>query len=696
MELSEEQKRILAWDQVESSLVVDAKAGTGKTTTASERIRQNVCRSQRTLALTFTRNGAHELATRVSEDGIARLVATNGSCFRTPDGLVVIATFDYFLRTTLRSSGLDWLCRPPVEDQWLIGQLWGRGSSMLVNKFPQYFDSLHSISRLRELVLLIRSGRDIDPQLVGALSGLWLELDKEASGRGRSLPGDFAIGVVNHAPVIAAAWLAQADCLIVDESQDTSKHELRVLAHLGKQMKIPIITFGDPGQNLMAFRGALGDVGANLEQFGVAVVRTPLSINRRSVRKLVSAQNALQEAHGWPGKFAVAAGAVDGYEPLYAVMPSEGAMIEGLQQMLRPTLGLSSSRQVLLHSPKWNEEIDARIELLRQAGCMKNGRIPLLEILVPSNDDGAKLTQALAARNIDIPFLRAKEDYYDTEIVRNLQSWCSPDPVLIWAEVHSILRRQVDAATRAKAIDASREVTQIFRALAEALRAKQNKGDGPHQLSEVLTQCRQWITGLRSDSVCRTRSSQQYLDLLVRTCDDWLDCHLTGDLVSALDALGRALFVHGSVHREDEGRKRGSATQPWIFAEALKAGIGPSEIRHWVETRSQALQRQTAAETVYPCIKTIHTAKGDTVDVAILYRADKVSLQRKLTCMEVAGKPNIEKQNALGVAYVACTRSRFVQLELALGCVGECHGSPLRGWTYVHLLSDDARCLPQG
>jgi len=693
MKLSREQQYIVDWNILLAVLIVTAKAGTGKTTTACELIHKRLAEGLRVLALTFTRNGTGELAQQLNDAYSTGLVTTNGSVFQAHSPSVTLSTFDSQLRRELRGMNIAEIDWETASSNWVCEQLYTLAGAKLCETHPKWFKYSCLISRIEELYSIMATGGALRPSIVKTLEPYWSQIMLLAESSRLLLPGQYAELVSRHREAIAAKCLANYDFVVVDECQDTSRHELSVLASLASNVRM--VCLGDPGQNLMAFRGAVGDLAAEFRQLNVRYESAKLSVNQRSLAKLVIGQNSLQLANEWKGPLATHArkGCSSGVEPLYVTGNSEEVLLSAVQELL---VGLFPSR--------WNfdpdgssHEFDAFIaasaSVLSGSGSFSVDHTPSLEILVPTNDAGRTLESALRERGLDIPFLQAGVNPFETKEALLLQSWCDPGRDNIWTDIQLVVEAHFRRQRRSDLQHQGSEVLAIFNALMMACDGARNVCGAIVPLGEALQMFIKWVQVCMNDPRIQTVDAIRYCQELLAVCTQWTQMSSQGLIEPMLDALGSVTLNIGRSPRRGGVSIGAPAMEPWIVSLARSRHIEPSAIRDWIRTCSILADRThgDSLRGVFPCIKTISRSKGDTVDISILYRADKIPWSTRESMLQSPKDRLRKKQDDLGVEYVAMSRARFVHVQLALNHVGSHHEPRLKGWVYQSISDASGR-----
>ncbi len=305
---SPEQRAII--DAPLVSLRVAAGAGTGKTTTISQRVRHLVAdhrlEPERILGITFTNKAAQELADRI-RSALADLVEVNRE--------VSVHTYHGFASTLLREFGAV----VGVErDTDLITPAFSRQLLVDITHRLAYrhFDPTvrGSIEKLRRLSAQLSDNlvhpADVVPptdfgdvpdnpwhQRMEMLATL-VAYDEEKRRLGVADFGDLirrAHQMVTNHPEICSRVAARYQAVLLDEYQDTDPGQRELLRALFAQTT-PVMAVGDADQTIYEWRGASKE---NFERFGEhftfgGVADHPLSLNRRSGEAILDVANAIR------------------------------------------------------------------------------------------------------------------------------------------------------------------------------------------------------------------------------------------------------------------------------------------------------------------------------------------------------------------------------------------------------------------
>lgn len=307
---SPEQKAII--DAPLVSARVAAGAGTGKTTTISERVRELVERRgvepERILGITFTNKAAQELADRI-RSALEGVVEVNRE--------VSVHTYHGFASTILREFGAV----VDIErDTDLITPAFSRQLLVEITHEMAYrhFDPTvrGSIEKLRRLSAqlsdnLVRPdqvqppvGWEADPdgpwpQRVEMLATL-VAYDREKRRLGVADFGDLirrAHQLVVEHPEIGSRVASRFETVLLDEYQDTDPGQRELLRVLFGE-STPVMAVGDADQTIYEWRGASKE---NFEHFGDHFTfgtdrpaDHPLTLNRRSGVAILEVANTIR------------------------------------------------------------------------------------------------------------------------------------------------------------------------------------------------------------------------------------------------------------------------------------------------------------------------------------------------------------------------------------------------------------------
>jgi DNA helicase-2/ATP-dependent DNA helicase PcrA len=285
MEWSQYQKDIFsAIESTEDSLIIEAVAGSGKTTTIVEAI-NHVPRDKSVVFLAFNKSIADELKRRVT--------APNASC------------------KTLHSLGLSAWKRA----NWEVSndmEVDGKKVRGIVDEMELGWGEW--TQAMSKLVGLAKGGGLVPKGLEGQYHGLaqdTLDNWEEAFDRYDIDPDEVDLDLVRkvlvasiarakdvidfddmlYMPIIAGVEFEKADVVFVDEAQDVNGIQAEIVSRM-RHDKTRVVVVGDPNQSIYGFRGAMHD-SMELLQERFNCHRLPLSVSYRCPKAVV------KEARRW-------------------------------------------------------------------------------------------------------------------------------------------------------------------------------------------------------------------------------------------------------------------------------------------------------------------------------------------------------------------------------------------------------------
>ena len=326
-EPTEEQRAAI--EHVYGPMLVVAGAGTGKTTVLTQRIarllREGIAKPHEILAITYTRNSAHDLVVRLAEawlgskdEPAVRQVLESG---------VKVGTFHaycYHLLCDARrrfelidDKDLYVLLRHDIDELGLehfitAGNL-GQFLRDLLDFFRRCSDELRGPDDYDRYVADLLAGREKPPRVCSSKQTL---SEDEAIARCREIARVFrrvdeklaAAGMGTYGDVVTRAlallddtnpqWLRRAQqgarFLLIDEFQDSNVAQIRLTKRLAGE-EANVFAVGDPDQAIYRFRGATsGAFDQFLAAFGSErVKRVTMRENRRSTQSVLSSAHAV-------------------------------------------------------------------------------------------------------------------------------------------------------------------------------------------------------------------------------------------------------------------------------------------------------------------------------------------------------------------------------------------------------------------
>jgi DNA helicase-2/ATP-dependent DNA helicase PcrA len=343
--------------------LVVAGAGSGKTETMANRVvwllANDLVRADEVLGLTFTRKAAGSLAERINKRiAQLRLVQRSaalpgdgdGDAVRDPDAEVdfeqpTVSTYNSFASAIFRDNALR-IGREPESVLLSESSAWQLARRVVVASTDDRLVQIgRSIDAITEAVLELSSELSenvAEPEAVsrlaadfaylaelpytdgkpkatpyasvvkalGDISGLpalvdlAVEYSRQKQRRGLVEFSDqvaLALAVCERVPQVVAEYRERYRVVLLDEYQDTSVVQTRLLARLFADHGVMAV--GDPHQSIYGWRGASA---ANLKRFaqdfgpgdprGASVVEYPLSISWRNSETILDAANAVVES----------------------------------------------------------------------------------------------------------------------------------------------------------------------------------------------------------------------------------------------------------------------------------------------------------------------------------------------------------------------------------------------------------------
>ncbi len=315
-----------AIDHVHGPMLVVAGAGTGKTTVLTQRIarllKDGHAKPNEILAITYTRNSAHDLAVRLAEawlgsDDPAAVQQVLHSGIKV--GTFHAYCYDLLCRAGRRFELVDekdlWvLLRRQIDDLGLehfitAGDL-GKFLTDLLNFFRRCSDELRGPDDYDHYVADLVSGK-VELQRVCSskqtlreddviarcreIARVFRQVEEKLDSAGMGTYGD----VITRALALledgsSPRWLQRARegarFILIDEFQDSNIAQIKLAKQLAGA-EANVFAVGDPDQAIYRFRGATsGAFDQFLDAFGVdRVKRVTMSGNRRSTQAVLSA-----------------------------------------------------------------------------------------------------------------------------------------------------------------------------------------------------------------------------------------------------------------------------------------------------------------------------------------------------------------------------------------------------------------------
>ncbi len=319
-------EQAMAIEHVHGPMLVVAGAGTGKTTVLTQRIarliKQGHAKPSEILAITYTRNSAHDLVVRLAEAWLGR--GDEAEVRRVLRSGVKVGTFHAYCYSLLCGAGrrfelIDdqdlyvWLRRNIEElglEHFITAGNLGKFLNDLLKFFRRCSDELRGPDDYDRYVADLVSGK---VELQRVCSSKQTLSDNEVIARCREIARVFrrveeklaAAGMGTYGDVITRALALlenagspqrlqgareEARFILIDEFQDSNVAQIRLAKQLAGE-PANVFAVGDPDQAIYRFRGATsGAFDQFLDAFGVdRVKRVTMSGNRRSTQAVLSA-----------------------------------------------------------------------------------------------------------------------------------------------------------------------------------------------------------------------------------------------------------------------------------------------------------------------------------------------------------------------------------------------------------------------
>jgi len=391
---------------------IGSKAGTGKTSTGASTICASRLRGYETLTCSFTVNGVKEFASALSRNHGFELSKSTRSQVCGKGFLVT--TFDTLIHGQLVKAGVVGAGEFVASKDFHVEKLIGMGRALTGAGIELgLWSELSMRSSLERIVDLIGRDQQLAPDVKELIGPFWEELRELARFERLLLVDDLSRLSLEHAPLLAKSATDETDLLVADEAQDCSRREIAFLKEAASHVTVAM--FGDPGQQIMGFRGAVGRVATALRSLDVAVTGLSLTVNRRSTAAIVDASNELQLASGWTGPLAVPSPAAGlGLAPLVVLASDESLAVDALMVGLGG-LDLAPFDQDGCHrlggeklAALWAQS-DYVHTKVRESGHKRAE----VEVLVARRKVGRQLEQALAERGVTARFVVAAPNPFE-------------------------------------------------------------------------------------------------------------------------------------------------------------------------------------------------------------------------------------------------------------------------------------------
>ncbi|MGI6743527.1 MAG: ATP-dependent helicase [Eubacteriales bacterium] len=284
----------------EGYLRVIAGAGSGKTKTLTHRygylVKAAGIHPSNVLCVTFTAKAAGEMKRRVQElvgDGYDNSLITtyHGFCVRVLRGDIHHLMWPESFAIIDESTKRKLLSEIYAEEDIRMDQ----------TTYERVVAAMHRLKSYEEYVRPMVDGRPEDVAFNDKIStdGLDIHIIRRFLKKQKQIYGldfddliSFTFSIFGSFPEVAQKWAEQLYYIEVDEFQDSSKRELRLIKTLCSAHK-NLFVVGDPDQNIYEWRGADMSIIVNFEQNFPGAETITLNRNYRSTGNILSAANAL-------------------------------------------------------------------------------------------------------------------------------------------------------------------------------------------------------------------------------------------------------------------------------------------------------------------------------------------------------------------------------------------------------------------
>ena len=673
--LSEEQLRVLeTWRAGAPLLVVDAKAGTGKTRTAAALACFALATGRRVLLVSFTKNGVKELAAELTRQHGLVLERVTESHWR--GGGLVLRTFDSMLAWTLGQIGVDEAGQERARCSWQVRELQRIGGPELRRSGQDegLWTQYNYDFQLRELCDLVARNQPLSDAAEQVVAPAWAILRQRAHQSRLILPADYDRLVIAHSAGIARLLAERFDLVVVDEDQDSSSRDLAPMIEARHAGRLAQIHFGDPGQAVMGFRGAVGDTAGAFSSAGCCPEVLALTVNRRSSPEIVLASNSIQRASGWSGPLALShPSSPRGPGALLALVEDETMAVDALMVLLGAA-GLAS----VASATDFRLPGDLALAIQERGAALAEfcgERTPLVEIICPTNPIAEQIVAALEERGVEPAWVRSVANPYDS-MVSTLLSACFDIAGDAVEQVRMILTAHTNAWVAGTELAAREELRACATVLLEGIQELPRATDRQSIAEFVLT-----LAQKINDHQNVGHEGRRYAEraaLLVRA---FSEAPYAPSVEEMLVALEQALLSRPRL----VSRRRTVRPRVSLLEELASAGLRPAEVPGWLDDQARRWRLTRIEEpTAGVLVKTPEVAKGDTCDAAVVHHAELLPRRERRS---VLAAHSLDALAAPAQSYIPVSRPRYIYLGLACGSLPRYHDVPLDGWTYL-----DARC----
>lgn len=660
---------LATWRDGESVIVVVAKAGTGKTRTAAALACLALAENQDVLLTSFTKNGVKELARELAREHGLFLERVTESLWEGPG--IFLRTFDSMLAWSLRQIGVEGARWGRVGLRWQVTNLASIGGEPLLQAgLDAGLWSLRSYDyRLRDICDLVARRQPLSAEVKRVLGPSWRALREKAKSEKLILPGDYDSLVISHAGDIAELIEKSFSLVVVDEAQDSSKRDVSPLAQAALGGRLAQVHFGDPGQAVMGFRGALGDPCEAFRSAGLYPEILALTRNYRLSPEIVLASNSLQRAAGFKGPLAIAHPASPrGPAALLALMQDDTTALDALMVVLAVT-GLAAPDPA--SKRRLPTELASALEVRgKQLLHLCGERTPLVEVICPTNALAEALVGALEEREVEPAWVRSVANPYDSILATLLIAWFDQGGHAI-EQARMILTAHVNAWAYKAPLATRKELSACGDVVLKGL-TQLPRDANRLAIAKIISTCLSTIAAhpkLGEEGRHYAESARLLVNCFARVPN-------SRSVDEALAVLEQTL----AVRRRPRQVRRKKGQGPSMLQALTSAGLRPEDVPAWLDEQARrwhlgALEEPTSGVVV----KTPEVAKGDTCDAVIVHHAESLPRPKRHSFL-AAEKDDELSQPAQ--AYIAVSRPRFVYIGLAVGSLPSYHDVPLAGWSY--------------
>ena len=668
--LSDEQRDVVRWF-APTTCVVTALAGSGKTRVAIEWINAHADNLRgAVLAISFTRRGAAELGSRLARvDGLGcRMIAS---------------TFDALLLAALRARRLiPPTLRTRASAHQEVDAVYEHVDSLLAGLSDQVWPS-NARQWVRGLLDQIARGQKLDPEVGLVVGPLWERARRRLEAQGFMTCDTYRMLLDRHRYELVRYLrdVRHVAAIVVDESQDNSAAELRIVCALQQLAAIPLLLLGDPNQCVNSFRGAVGDVAGFLDAHGVAYEARALTYNFRSSEALVRCQNSLRAAgdHGAPRARATRRG---GLPAVQLVVGSEELLVDAVGRVLE-LVGIEGA---VRKSP--SRPLPAALEqILETSPVARCGQIVPndVRLLAPTNATVRDIASALAERGFPVAEAGTPKNPYESRWAAVTRAWFVPASGLggraLTGAVCDVLHAHAQSWAREACTLEREEIATMLDALCGDVTSA-TKGT---EFSALCAALGSSIRSLSRNDELVSHTSADYLGSVEQLLKNWNASVPLGELEPVLEGLLAAIpDMRRRPARRGERRVElvdRLGVEPVFFAAIRRTARRPGEVTGAIDELARSWRRRDVDEED-DCVlaMTIHASKALTIPIVIEVHGERVPYARG-----PERSTRLWPLSELSVAYVSLSRASELFVSVCVASPGRLHREPLEGWQYAFL-----------